>query len=80
MIGDIQTSIMFCISLPNHAYLDTHNRAALARSTCRYEAAEDILQVVFTTPCEQWASFVLNAPKAKELFKVEVTSSRAARS
>jgi preprotein translocase subunit SecA len=39
----------------------------------RYEAAEDILQVTdLYDPREQWASFVLNAIKAKDLFKREV--------
>lgn len=43
------------------------------RSGCRYEAAEDILQVTdLYNPREQWASFVINAIKAKELFKKEV--------
>lgn len=40
---------------------------------CRYEAAEDVLQVTdLYDPREQWASYLLNAIKAKELFKKEV--------
>ena len=39
----------------------------------RYEAAEEVLQVTdLYDPREQWASFVINAIKAKELFKREV--------
>lgn len=40
---------------------------------CRYQAAEDVLAVAdLYDPREQWASFLLNAIKAEELFKKEV--------
>jgi hypothetical protein len=40
---------------------------------CRYQAAEDVLAVSdLYDPREQWASFLLNAIKAEELFKREV--------
>lgn len=42
-------------------------------SNCRYQAAEDVLAVAdLYDPREQWASFLLNAIKAQELFKREV--------
>jgi preprotein translocase subunit SecA len=52
----------------DHAY-DALQRGA----RCRYEAAEDVLQVTdLYDPRDHWASFLLNAIKAKELFKKEV--------
>ena len=40
---------------------------------CRYAAAEDVLGVTdLYDPRDHWASFLLNALKAKELYKREV--------
>lgn len=49
------------------------NRKRQVHMRCRYQAAEDVLAVSdLYDPREQWASFLLNAIKAQELFKREV--------